>query len=972
MDRLGQVGLYGSGQNLQPPDTQLAAGPTSLVEADNSVLSIWSKSGTLGVTADLNVFFGVPAGYRFSDPRILYDAESGRWFLSGLAFTATNDSQVYIAVSLSSDPTANWNVFVLTSATATLDDQPMIGVSSDNVVISWNDYTGASPATAIFSGQETWVVQKSDLVSGVAPNVSAFLPDATRYRVVPAQSLTATTTEWLSYNNADCPSGCTTGSPTIGVVAITGTPIAGNVAWTEHDPAIQAINTPPSPRQPSGVAVTDQIDDRFLAATWQSGMLWVSGTDACKPAGDSTTRDCMRVVAVATGGPQPTVALDFDGAQAGVDLYLPAITLDNGGDPFIAYSSSSTTLFPSASAVDSLATSPKTLESPVTIASGQTSYKLGSVNRWGDYSAAAQDPINPADVWLTAEYQASASNAGDWGTATGRLAIQPSISSISPSLGPVGGGQPVTIAGGHFQSGAAVSFGSNSATNVVVANSTKITATTPAAAGVGAVDITISQPDGTSVTAPSAYTYANPPVVSSVAPNHGPPAGGTSVTITGSDFTGAVAVKFGSAAAASFSVTSGTQIAATSPPGLGTVDVTVTTPAGTSAVSGADHFTLIGSVYTAVTPVRLLDTRNGGTLGAGGNGENTSLAIAGHTFGSTTVPANASAVILNVTATNESEAGFFTVYPSGGALPTASNLNFAAHETVPNLVSVGLGTGGAITIHNGIGSADAVVDLEGYYVPWSGSSAGEYVPVVPARITDTRSASGQANAGIHLGQGSTLDVQVTGAGGIPGAGVSAVVMNVTATNTSAAGFFTVFPTGVSRPLASNLNWAAGVTVPNRVIVPVGTGGKVTFYNGVGSADLIVDVNGYFTDASTSGASFTTLSPTRIVDTRNGTGGRSSPLGPGETMIVTVAGSGGVPGAAKAVVLNVTVDGPTAASDLVVWPDGTSAPVASDLNFVAGQAVPNLVIVKLSAGGKIDIRNDFGSTSVIVDVVGWYG
>jgi len=58
-------------------------------------------------------------------------------------------------------------------------------------------------------------------------------------------------------------------------------------------------------------------------------------------------------------------------------------------------------------------------------------------------------------------------------------------------------------------------------------------------------------------------------------------------------------------------------------------------------------------------------------------------------------------------------------------------------------------------------------------------------------------------------------------------------------------------------------------------------------------------------------------------------------------------------------------------DLVVWPDGTSAPVASDLNFVAGQAVPNLVIVKLSAGGKIDIRNDFGSTSVIVDVVGWY-
>ena len=95
------------------------------------------------------------------------------------------------------------------------------------------------------------------------------------------------------------------------------------------------------------------------------------------------------------------------------------------------------------------------------------------------------------------------------------------------------------------------------------------------------------------------------------------------------------------------------------------------------------------------------------------------------------------------------------------------------------------------------------------------------------------------------------------------------------------------------------------------------------------------------------------------------------------MVVTVAGNGGVPSMGSgtppsAVVLNVTVQGASAASDLTVWPDGASLPVASDLNFVAGQTVPNLVIVKLSAGGKIDIRNDFGATNVIVDVVGWYG
>jgi hypothetical protein len=211
-------------------------------------------------------------------------------------------------------------------------------------------------------------------------------------------------------------------------------------------------------------------------------------------------------------------------------------------------------------------------------------------------------------------------------------------------------------------------------------------------------------------------------------------------------------------------------------------------------------------------------------------------------------------------------------------------------------------------------------------------------------------------------------VQVTGVGLIPTTGVSAVVLNTTATDTTTAGFFTAFPAGAGLPLASNLNWTAGVTVPNRVIVPVSAGGQVSFYNGLGSADLVVDVNGYFTDPSRTGAAFNPLVPARILDTRSG-----SPLGTPTPLVVPVAGMGSVPASgASAVVLNVTVTAPTTASDLVIWPDGASMPVASDLNFVGGQTVPNLVVVKLSAGGKIDIFNAFGTTHVIVDVVGWYG
>ena len=463
------------------------------------------------------------------------------------------------------------------------------------------------------------------------------------------------------------------------------------------------------------------------------------------------------------------------------------------------------------------------------------------------------------------------------------------------------------------------------------------------------------------------------PTVTGVTPNSGTTAGGTSVFITGTGFcAGVTSIKFGTTPVTSANLLADTLFQVVSPAhAAGTVDVTVTNPAGTSATSSADQYTFTvptPTVYTALTPQRIFDTRtNHGTLGPGGS---VTLAIGG-----IYVPANATSVVLNVTAVDESTAGFFTIYPTGGTTPNASNLNWVAGETVPNLVSVGMSAGGDVTIFNGLGTADAVVDLEGYFGPPSGgSTAGEFNALVPARITDTRAGSGQANAGSTLAAGTTLNIQVTGAGGVPATGVSAVVLNVTAVDQTANGFFTVFPTGTALPLASNLNWTPGDTVPNRVIVPVGTGGKVSVYNGLGSADAIVDVNGYFTDSSASGAGFFTLFPSRIVDTRNGTGGFPiAPLGAAATMTVTVAGHGGVPSAgATAVIVNVTVANPTVASDLVIFPaDALAQPTSSDLNFVGGQTVPNLVVVKLSATGTIKIFNAFGTTNVIVDVVGYY-
>jgi hypothetical protein len=468
-------------------------------------------------------------------------------------------------------------------------------------------------------------------------------------------------------------------------------------------------------------------------------------------------------------------------------------------------------------------------------------------------------------------------------------------------------------------------------------------------------------------------SYTGSASVTGVSPNSGTTAGGTTVFITGSGYCNSVsAVTFGGTPAQSINVLADTLIQAITPAhAAGTVDVRVTNGAGTSPINApADQYTFVvppPAVYTALTPKRILDTRtNSGTLGPGGS---VNLSIGG-----IYVPANATSVVLNVTSVDGSTAGFFTLYPTGGTTPNASNLNWVAGETVPNLVSVGLSAGGDVTIFNGLGSADVVVDLEGYFAPaGGGSTAGQFVPLVPARITDTRAASGKTNAGKTLAAGTTLNVQATGADGVPGSGVSAVVLNVTAVDQSTNGFFTVFPQGSALPLASNLNWTPGDTVPNRVVVPVGPTGQVSIYNGLGSADAVVDVNGYITDSTASGSSFFTVFPSRIVDTRNGTGGFSVPIPAGGTMVVTVAGHGGVPAVgATAVIVNVTVANPTAASDLVIWPDLATKPTASDLNWVAGQTVPNLVVVQLSAGGKIDIYNPFGTTNVIVDVVGYFG
>jgi hypothetical protein len=379
----------------------------------------------------------------------------------------------------------------------------------------------------------------------------------------------------------------------------------------------------------------------------------------------------------------------------------------------------------------------------------------------------------------------------------------------------------------------------------------------------------------------------------------------------------------------------------------------------------------LNGAFVPVSPVRLLDTRSGiGTQGVKARvGQNTILLnVSGITGNPSVQP---TAVVLNVTVVDPTRSTYVVVYPNSGGLPATSNLNASAGETVANQVTVQVGLDGDVDFYNAHGQTDLVADLAGYYT--LDKAASNYVPDGPRRILDTRSGTGGVKG--PVGPAQSVGLQVTGVQGVPSSGVTAVVMNVTVTAPTKSGFLTVYPDGTKVPATSSIDFTAGETRPNLVTVQVGADGKVDFYNDTGDVQVIADLAGYYIAGHPqAGGVFQSVGPTRILDTRNGTGGIDKPLGPQQSISLLVAGNTGnngvPPSGATAVVLNVTVVSPTETSFLTVYPDGESVPTASNLNFTPDETASNLVIVPLGADGKVDFYNNAGSTQVVADVFGY--
>jgi hypothetical protein len=276
--------------------------------------------------------------------------------------------------------------------------------------------------------------------------------------------------------------------------------------------------------------------------------------------------------------------------------------------------------------------------------------------------------------------------------------------------------------------------------------------------------------------------------------------------------------------------------------------VCIYTLSETDLIVDVNGFFPDGGTFEATQPSRLLETRVGdGLATADGQFNGEGVRPGGSVLqlpvgGRAGVPTNAGAAVLTVTVTNTAAPGFVTVFPCGGAIPTAATLNYAAGATVTNAAIVRTAADGSVCLYTSA-QVDMIVDINGFH-----PAAASFAAIDPSRLLETRT-------GVGL---STIDAQQYGIGartvdsitqlpvvtraGIP-VTVESVVLNITVTEPKRAGFVVAFNCDNGRPNAASVNFAAGATVSNMVVAEVSATGTVCIYT-MAATQLVVDVTSY--------------------------------------------------------------------------------------------------------------------------------
>ena len=333
------------------------------------------------------------------------------------------------------------------------------------------------------------------------------------------------------------------------------------------------------------------------------------------------------------------------------------------------------------------------------------------------------------------------------------------------------------------------------------------------------------------------------------------------------------------------------------------------------------------------------------------------------------------AVVLNVTIINPSSPGFLTIRPYDPQTfrdpPTISNINYSAGQVIPNSVTITVPAHGLVEVYSSAGSPFIIFDVAGWFADASGAhiEKGAYHALTPDRIMNTRTGLGGSTT---LGPDTTVNLKVAG-GAVDATHGAAVVLNVTAAETTDNSFFTVWPKGQQRPNASNVNFPPGGAAANLVVVGVGADDSISIYLERGNANVIVDLLGWFDGGgpgAPAGATYHAITPARFVDTRSS---HAPKLGAGDTRVFPLRGSAGVPNSAAvtAVIANVASVAPTGGGYLTTFPTGATMPDTSTVNFTIDQDRANLSFMTLANTGQSSVFAFGAPTHVLIDVAGYF-
>lgn len=345
------------------------------------------------------------------------------------------------------------------------------------------------------------------------------------------------------------------------------------------------------------------------------------------------------------------------------------------------------------------------------------------------------------------------------------------------------------------------------------------------------------------------------------------------------------------------------------------------------------------SRFVSFGPVRQFDTRNGDQGGRHPGGRTTRV----YTLPS--VPVGAAAVTMNVTAVDVAAGGYLSVFPCGGAVPATSSLNYQPDRVAtPNQVTVAV-SGGQVCVLAQY-ALDLVMDVAGWWLPGGES---EFV-ADQQRLWDTRTQGGGA-AGSVL----TIDLAPLAAARNDVTGVS---VNLTATGAAGAGFLTAYDCATSLPLASNVNFSAGLTTANHSTLALRSAARTLCVYTSNRTDIVVDLTGWWVTGSGQRTLTTLAVPDRRLDTRE-PGGVAGRLAPGGSVLVH-------PATPRTLFVNVTADAAIGPGYIAVYPCAEGWQGTSTVNFRAGVPVANAALVDASSG-VCAVSNT--SVELILDVFG---